>query len=143
MSGKITTRQARDALLPKTLKRIRPSTGITITPSTINATEFGGAQSEYETEYVNFDITFSASDYENPKATARGKIPTDTTWSITANDDGTGYIKFEKTTETVTSGTNTLTFTVTVSEWDDSKPQTVTATITGVDGNGYDFDTES
>ena len=98
------------------LRRIRPSTGLTVTPSTIAASEFGGRQDEYQMEYVTLTATYPEGYYENPNFSISGRIPIETDFSsgITYN----GYeFKFEKSMETVTTGSNTLTLTITAKEW--------------------------
>lgn len=124
------------------LKRIRPSGGLTITPSTIAATEFGGKTSE--NYYVTFDLDYERDSESNYFITVTGRAPIS---SITI-DYGEGsklgnQIRFEKSTNAVTSGSNELTFTVTIEKViePDEEPQVVSATvtITGASDTGTEF----
>ena len=92
-------------------------------------------------EYVTLTATYPEGYYENPNFSISGRIPIETDFSdgITYN----GYeFKFEKSMETVTTGSNTLTLTITAKEWDESKTESVTVTITGVQGEGYPIEDE-
>lgn len=98
-------------------------------------------------EYVTIQVTYPAGYFFNPDFRISGSLPTEEFANGSALEHGWEY-QIEKVMETVPTGTNTLTVTITATEQasqgehPEGYSESVTVTITGVQGEGYPIEDE-
>lgn len=114
---------------------------LTVTPLTFTAESFGGREEYDEQPYNRVAIRYPQGAFSHPTITCAGNIPIESEniglEEFDDEDFAGANLKILRSTEAVTTGDDTLTFTVTVAEG--TKSESVTVTITGASGSGYAF----
>ena len=115
---------------------------MTITPSTVTASEFGDRDEEYdERPYVRVRIQYPQGAFNRPTISCVGKIPIQAENIDLEKFDEEEYaganLRIMRTTETVTTGADTQTINITVTEG--THTETAAFTITSASGEGYDI----
>lgn len=115
------------------LRNLPSGPTLTVTPSTISASQFSETL---------FSVLLKWTDFRNPDIRYHGRIPVDAPPAIIVAGEGQHSLEFRTKGEPVTTGTGTMTLDISAVEYDESKSATATLTITNTSGDGYEVDSE-